>query len=77
LNFSLAFIPQEDEKFLTELFGLLTDESTEESKRRDLVLFLKEFCNFSQNLQPQGKETFYKVNANVYLLPLGKFAACN
>ena len=57
----LPFLFQEDEKFLTELFGLLTDESTEESKRRDLVLFLKEFCNFSQNLQPQGKDTFYKV----------------
>ncbi|XP_014219208.1 serine/threonine-protein phosphatase 4 regulatory subunit 3 [Copidosoma floridanum] len=51
---------QDDEKFLTELFRQLTDENTPDSKRRDLVLFLKEFCNFSQNLQPQGKEAFYK-----------------
>lgn len=58
---NIFLLVQEDEKFLTELFGHLTDESTEESKRRDLVLFLKEFCNFSQNLQPQGKESFYKV----------------
>lgn len=59
---------QDDEKFLTELFGLLTDEATEESKRRDLVLFLKEFCNFSQNLQPQGKESFYKTLTSLGIL---------
>ncbi|XP_034249426.1 serine/threonine-protein phosphatase 4 regulatory subunit 3 isoform X1 [Thrips palmi] len=59
---------QDDEKFLTELFGHLTDESTEESKRRDLVLFLKEFCNFSQNLQPQGKELFYKTLTSLGIL---------
>lgn len=43
------------------------DESTPDPKRRDLVLFLKEYCNFSQNLQPQGKETFYKVTILLYL----------
>ncbi|PSN32504.1 Serine/threonine-protein phosphatase 4 regulatory subunit 3 [Blattella germanica] len=57
---SFIFFNKEDEKFLSELFAQLTDEGTDEQKRRDLVLFLKEFCNFSQNLQPQGKETFYK-----------------
>lgn len=51
---------QEDEKFLLELFAILTDPNTEEVKRRDIVLFLKEFCNYAQNLQPQGKDTFYK-----------------
>lgn len=28
---------QEDEKFLTEVFAQLTDEATEDSKRRELV----------------------------------------
>ncbi|XP_068981969.1 serine/threonine-protein phosphatase 4 regulatory subunit 3 [Bombus flavifrons] len=60
---------QDDEKFLSELFHQLTDEATSDSKRRDLVLFLKEFCNFSQNLQPQGKEAFYKTLTALGILP--------
>ncbi|XP_063216283.1 serine/threonine-protein phosphatase 4 regulatory subunit 3 [Bacillus rossius redtenbacheri] len=60
---------QEDDKFLNELFSQLTDESTDDMKRRDLVLFLKEFCNFSQNLQPQAKETFYKTLSSLGILP--------
>lgn len=60
---------QEDEKFLTEIFTMLTDVNTPDSKRRDLVLFLKEFCNYSQNLQPQGKEAFYKTLTNLGILP--------
>lgn len=59
---------QEDEKFLTELFGMLTDVSTPEAKRRDLILFLKEFCNYSQNLQPQGKDKFYKTLTSLGIL---------
>ncbi|XP_044581321.1 serine/threonine-protein phosphatase 4 regulatory subunit 3 isoform X2 [Cotesia glomerata] len=60
---------QDDERFLTELFRQLTDESTLICKRRDLVLFLKEFCNFSQNLQPQGKEAFYRTLTALGILP--------
>jgi protein phosphatase-4 regulatory subunit 3 len=60
---------QDDEKFLTELFRQLTDENTPDGKRRDLVLFLKEYCNFSQNLQPQGKEAFYKTLTALGILP--------
>ncbi|XP_066596850.1 serine/threonine-protein phosphatase 4 regulatory subunit 3 [Prorops nasuta] len=60
---------QDDEKFLTELFRQLTDDATSDVKRRDLVLFLKEFCNFSQNLQPQGKEAFYKTLTALGILP--------
>lgn len=51
---------QEDERFLVDMFTLLTDPSTNDVKRRDIVLFLKEFCNYAQNLQPQGKDSFYK-----------------
>lgn len=60
---------QDDEKFLNELFGHLTDERMESSKRRDLVLFLKEFCTFSQTLQPQSRETFFKTLASLGILP--------
>ncbi|XP_063831453.1 serine/threonine-protein phosphatase 4 regulatory subunit 3 isoform X1 [Ostrinia nubilalis] len=60
---------EEDEKFLTDLFKLLIDEKTPDTKRRDLVLFLKEFCNFSQNLQPQDKDVFYKTLVSLGILP--------
>ncbi|XP_043111083.1 serine/threonine-protein phosphatase 4 regulatory subunit 3B isoform X2 [Puntigrus tetrazona] len=60
---------QEDEKFLTEVFAQLTDESTEDTKRRELVNFFKEFCAFSQTLQPQSRDTFFKTLANLGILP--------
>ncbi|XP_073775461.1 serine/threonine-protein phosphatase 4 regulatory subunit 3B isoform X1 [Danio rerio] len=60
---------QEDEKFLTEVFAQLTDESTEDSKRRELVNFFKEFCAFSQTLQPQNRDAFFKTLANLGILP--------
>uniref|UniRef100_A0A1B0CX59 Uncharacterized protein n=1 Tax=Lutzomyia longipalpis TaxID=7200 RepID=A0A1B0CX59_LUTLO len=60
---------QEDEKFLVELFGMLTDPKTLAVKRRDLILFLKEFNNFAQNLQPQGKDSFYKTLTTLGVLP--------
>lgn len=60
---------QEDDKFLDELFALLTDPQTPDSKRRDSILFLKEFCNFAQYLQPQGKETFFKTLISLGVLP--------
>lgn len=60
---------EEDEKFLTDLFKLLMDDKTQDQKRRDLVLFLKEFCNFSQNLQPQDKDVFYKTLVSLGILP--------
>ena len=59
---------QEDDKLLTDILSLITDEATPPLKRRDLVLFLKEYCNFSQNLHPQGKEAFYKVSLQTFIL---------
>ncbi|CAH1116578.1 unnamed protein product [Phaedon cochleariae] len=65
----IVSLVQDDEKFLTELFTMLTDLSTPDSKRRELVLFLKEFCNYAQNLQPQAKESFYKTLTAFGILP--------
>merc|ERR1712088_1030509 len=44
----------EDEKFLSDLFGQLRDAKTSEDRRKELVLFLKEFCQFSQTLSNLG-----------------------
>ncbi|KAG8544105.1 hypothetical protein GDO81_023077 [Engystomops pustulosus] len=60
---------QEDEKFLSEVFAQLTDESTDDDKRRELVNFFKEFCAFSQTLQPQNRDAFFKTLANLGILP--------
>lgn len=65
----IVTLVQEDEKFLIELFSLLTDPTTSDSKRRDIVLFLKEFCSFAQNLQPQGKDSFYKTLTCLGIMP--------
>ena len=58
----------EDEKFLTDLFSQLRDTKTTEERRKELVLFLKEFCQFSQTLQPQSRESFYKTLSNLGVL---------
>ncbi|KAL8561130.1 Serine/threonine-protein phosphatase 4 regulatory subunit 3 [Nucella lapillus] len=59
---------QEDVKFLNTLFAQLTDDETDDEHRRDLVMFLKEFCTFSQTLQQPSRETFFKTLSNLGIL---------
>uniref|UniRef100_A0A674NCH6 Serine/threonine-protein phosphatase 4 regulatory subunit 3 n=1 Tax=Takifugu rubripes TaxID=31033 RepID=A0A674NCH6_TAKRU len=59
---------QDDEKFLTVLFAQLTDETTDDDKRHELVNFLKEFCAFSQTLQPQNRDAFFKTLSGMGIL---------
>lgn len=59
---------QEDETFLRTLFAQITDENTAPNRRRDLVLFLKEFCTFSQTLQPQNRDNFFKALSSLGVL---------
>ncbi|KAL8612838.1 Serine/threonine-protein phosphatase 4 regulatory subunit 3A [Nucella lapillus] len=59
---------QEDVKFLTTLFAQLKAEDTSEEHRRDLVMFLKEFCTFSQTLQQPSRENFFKTLSNLGIL---------
>ena len=54
---------QEDEDFLRELFAQLGKKS------KGSVLFLKEFCTFSQTLQPAARESFFKTLNNLGILP--------
>ena len=44
-----------DKLHILKFWFQLTDEKTEDDRRRELVLFLKEFCTFSQTLQPQAR----------------------
>jgi len=59
----------DDEKFLGDLFSQLRDCKTSEERRKELVLFLKEFCQFSQTLQPQSRDSFYKTLSTHGVLP--------
>ncbi len=52
----------EDPKFLSQLFSTLKDENLSDEKRKDLMLFLKEFCVFSQTLQQQNRDNFFQVS---------------
>ncbi|CAF3475050.1 unnamed protein product, partial [Rotaria sp. Silwood2] len=51
----------EDPKFLSQLFATLKDDNLLDDKRKDLMLFLKEFCVFSQTLQQQNRDNFFQV----------------
>lgn len=64
----IVILIQGDDKFLNELFTQIKDETTEHERRRDLVLFLKEFCTFSQNLQPSSRESFFRTLSDVGVL---------
>nr|XP_031302390.1 serine/threonine-protein phosphatase 4 regulatory subunit 3B-like [Camelus dromedarius] len=60
---------QENDKFLAEGFAQLRDKTTDIDKRRELVFFFKEFCAFSQTLQPQSKDTLFKTLTQLGILP--------
>ncbi|CAM4812302.1 unnamed protein product [Rotaria magnacalcarata] len=53
----------EDPKFLSQLFAALKDDNLLDEKRKDLMLFLKEFCVFSQTLQQQNRDNFFQALA--------------
>ncbi|XP_055331165.1 serine/threonine-protein phosphatase 4 regulatory subunit 3A-like [Paramacrobiotus metropolitanus] len=55
---------QEDERFLKQLFAQLCSSETPVPKRRDAILFLKEFCQFSQTLQAMQREAFFRLLMN-------------
>ena len=57
---------QSDHEFLQSFFSALNQSSLDPMNpssielTHDLVNFLKEFCLFSQTLQPQNRESFFK-----------------
>lgn len=55
----------EDEIFLAELFKELRNEKTAEDRRKELILFLKEFCRFSETLQCKTRTSFYQTMAKL------------
>lgn len=60
---------QEDEKFLSEVFAQLTDEATDDDKRRELVSYFLKFkplkSTYSFGIQAFNTE-FVNLRENVY-----------
>jgi protein phosphatase-4 regulatory subunit 3 len=52
---------QDDDRFLNELFENLKSSELAIDKRRDMILFLREFISFLHGLQ-QTREPYFRVN---------------
>lgn len=61
---------QEDGEFLKILFNQIITDTVDLDRKRDLILFLKEFCSFSHTIQPKQRDGFFTT-----LTSLGIFSA--
>lgn len=68
------FCVQDDESLMRSLFQQLLDDETDDAARRNLIKFLKEFCNFSTSLQPSERDHFFQVRE--YWLQLNCLHVC-
>lgn len=59
---------QENEEFLQNLFNQIISNETGLERRRELVLFLREYCIFSQTIQPKQRDCFFKTLASLKIL---------
>ncbi|XP_019606051.2 serine/threonine-protein phosphatase 4 regulatory subunit 3B [Rhinolophus sinicus] len=70
----IAHMLQKDSKFLPQVLAQLKDKTTDDDKRREFIFFFKEFCSFSQTLQPQSKDALLKTLTQLGILPALKIA---
>lgn len=59
---------QENAEFLQNLFNQIISGETSTERKRELVLFLREYCIFSQSIQPKQREGFFKTLASLKIL---------
>lgn len=59
---------QEDGEFLQDLFNQIISSDTGTERKRELVLFLREYCIFSQTIQPKQRDSFFKTLASLKIL---------
>ncbi|XP_035938288.2 serine/threonine-protein phosphatase 4 regulatory subunit 3B-like [Halichoerus grypus] len=65
---------KDDNNFLSQVFAQLSDETINDDRRRELLLFFKEFCAFSQTLQPPSKDALFETLTELGILPVLKIA---
>lgn len=59
---------QENTEFLQELFSQIISQETGSDRRRELVIFLREYCLFSQTIQPKQRESFFNTLTSFKIL---------
>lgn len=59
---------QENEEFLQTLFNQIISSETGVERKRELVKFLREYCIFSQTIQPKQRENFFKTLTSLKIL---------
>lgn len=59
---------QENGEFLQNLFNQIISNETGVERKRELVQFLKEYCTFSQTIQPKQRESFFKTLSSLKIL---------
>lgn len=59
---------QENEEFQRDLFKQIISNETGLERKRELVLFLREYCIFSQTITPKQRESFFKTLAQLKIL---------
>lgn len=59
---------QEDGEFLQDLFNQISSKETSTERRRELVLFLREYCTFSQTIHQKQRDGFFKTMASLKIL---------
>lgn len=59
---------QENQEFLQNLFSQIISNETSLDRRKELVLFLREYCIFSQTIQQKNREDFFKTLASLKIL---------
>ncbi|XP_008820965.1 protein PPP4R3C-like [Nannospalax galili] len=63
---------QEDQMFLSNVFAQLKDEAIDSERRCELLLFFKEFCEFSQALLPKKRQILLKIMIEHGIMPILK-----
>lgn len=59
---------QDNGEFLQSLFNQIISNETGTERKQELVLFLREYCIFSQTIQPKQRESFFKTLTSLKIL---------
>ncbi|KAI9706844.1 MAG: Platinum sensitivity protein [Bogoriella megaspora] len=51
---------QSSQAFLQELFGIFSEEVTDQQRKKDAVLFIQQCCAVAKNLQAQARQSLYQ-----------------
>ncbi|XP_055987090.1 serine/threonine-protein phosphatase 4 regulatory subunit 3B-like [Sorex fumeus] len=68
-KFEIVTILKGDKNFLSQVFTLLKDQTANNDRRSELILFCREFCSFSETLQPRSKKALFNTLVESGIFP--------